>query len=79
MQFVLSYCSINILVIDTVPVVVEHNTASGHRLGVQDVIFAGMESGEIFKLFANRTVSQRRGGSATPQPVYSEIIEVCGC
>lgn len=69
-----SPCSINTLVIDTVSVIVEHNM-SGHRLGLQDVMFVGMDSGEIFKLFANRTVSQHWGGE-TPQPVYSEIIEV---
>ena len=71
-----SSCSINTLAIDTVSVIVEHNTTSGrHRLGLQDVMFVGMDSGEIFKLFANRTVSQHWGG-VTPQPVYSEIIEV---
>ena len=76
-----SPCRINTLVVDTVPVIVERNTLSGHRLGLQDVMFVGMDSGEIFKLFANRTVSQHWGG-VSPQPVYSEIIEVgvaCVC
>lgn len=72
---------INTLVIDTVPVIVEHNNMYGHRLGLQDVMFVGMDSGEIFKLFANRTIAKHWGG-VPPPPVYSEIIEVgvaCRC
>ena len=71
----LPLCSINTLVIDTVPVIVEHNNMSGHRLGLQDVMFVGMDSGEVFKLFANRTIAKHWGG-VPPPPVYSEIIEV---
>ena len=77
----ISLYSINTLVIDTVPVIVEHNNMYGHRLGLQDVMFVGMDSGEIFKLFANRTIAKHWGG-VPPPPVYSEIIEVgvaCRC
>ena len=51
------------------------NTPEGTSIVPQDVIFAGMDTGELVKLYIQQTNSHLRRGQPF-KPTFAEIIEV---
>ena len=58
---------------DTVPTM--RHTPEGTSIVPQDVIFAGMDTGELVKLYIQQTNSHLRRGQPF-KPTFAEIIEV---